>query len=92
MNVPHNLMVIKYTEQYARTYSIAKVAMFNSSIISEEEVNDLLVRGLLDIQYNSKIVVMTEEQYKNLFDAVTRQPDNVKEFYKDLIMEQKEQM
>lgn len=79
-NIPENLMILEYSHD-----GIPSVAMYNSTVISTDEVTRLIKTGMLDFQYTSKVVVMTKTQYKNLFDHVDT-------FYTDLALEQKETM
>ena len=79
-NIPENLMILEYSCD-----GIPLVAMYNSTVISTDEVTRLIKTGMLDFQYTSKVVVMTKTQYKNLFDYVDT-------FYTDLALEQKETM
>lgn len=79
-NIPENLMILEYSYD-----GIPSVAMYNSTVISTDEVTRLIKTGMLDFQYTSKVVVMTKTQYKNLFDHVDT-------FYTDLALEQKETM
>ena len=68
MSMPCNLKKIEYTVLHGGTYEEKRVAMFNSTIISPEEVTKYIKDELVDFKYNSKIVTMTYEQYENLKD------------------------
>lgn len=87
-NIPEHLMVIEY-----ETALQQKIAMFNSTVISKEDVEYFIKHGLLDDEYNPNVVVMTKRQYRNLFDsnndAVTIGSENTDHtFYTDLRLEQ----
>lgn len=85
-----NLKIIEYTQNIGNKYELDMVAMFNSSVVSEKYVRSQIDKGLLDLSYHNKIVVMSKTQYMNLFDINT--VDSEKELYYDLNNEQKEQM
>ena len=68
MSLPSNLKRIEYTVVHGRTYKEHRVAMFNSTVISPEEVNKYIKDELIDFKYHPKIVTMTHEQYQNLKD------------------------
>ena len=69
MSYPKNLKRIEFTEVRRDIYEIEKVSMFNSSVISAEEVDKYIKSGLVTIGYNPNVVIMTKEQYENLKDV-----------------------
>jgi hypothetical protein len=79
-NIPENLMIVEYND-----YGRPMVAMYNSTVISNDEVTHLVETSMLGFEYSAKVVVMTKAQYKNLFDHIDT-------FYADLALEQKETM
>jgi hypothetical protein len=70
MSIPCNLKRIEYTVVHGGTYEEQRVAMFNSTVISPEEVTKYIKDDLIDFQYHPKIVTMTYEQYENLKDNI----------------------
>ena len=84
---PEFLSVIEFEELLATGDTpISKVAMFNETVVSESEVRSWIKQGLLDFDYKSTVVVMTKQQYENLFDHVS--VDDNQDFYDDLRIEQ----
>ena len=93
--MPKYLQVIEYTRVFLNGYELEKVAMFNSTVVSEVEVRSWIEQGLLDIEVKPQVVTMTKKQYENLFDHVSTEEvieDTVenaeKTFYSDLVLEQ----
>lgn len=86
-----HLKIMEYTVQYTEFIKQEKVALFNSTVISESETKTLAEQGLLESDYNPKIVTMTKEQYDNLQDQVVLKT-SLNDFYDDLKMEQQETM
>ena len=87
---PRNLMIVEYTESYVPLkHCTDKVVMFNSTIISESEVRFLIEQGRLEDSHDPRVVVMTRQQYKNLYDLDKKAAAD-KVFYEDLIREQEE--
>jgi hypothetical protein len=83
--IPEHLSIIEYIGDYG----IPMVAMFNTTVISDEEVTKLIETEMLGFEYNPKVVNMTKKQYKNLFDQLSPEMEL---FYSDLMLEQGEQM
>ena len=54
-----NIYIIEYETNYGEY-----VAMFNKTVITEEEVKNLILNGLVDC--TDKVVVMTKKVYINL--------------------------
>jgi hypothetical protein len=88
---PEHLEVIEYTETFVNGYKLDKVAMFNSTVVSQVEVQSWIEQGLLDIDSKPTVVVMTKKQYENLFDHYVSTADGDC-LYADLALEQKETM
>lgn len=61
--------------------------MFNETVVSEVEVRSWIKQGLLDFEDKPTVVVMTKQQYENLFDHVSVDT-GTEEFYEDLRVEQ----
>lgn len=90
---PEFLEIIEYTETFINGYKLEKVAMFNSTVVSANEVQSWIEQGILDIEAKSTVIVMTKKQYENLFDHVTfnnleKAAENTDSFYEDLRIEQ----
>jgi hypothetical protein len=87
---PEFLEVIEYTETFANGHTLDKVAMYNTTVVSTVEVNSWINQGLIDIETKPTVVVMTKQQYQNLFDHVSY--DDLEKasdtFYEDLRIEQ----
>ena len=83
------MMMIEFTQLLANT-DIPMVALYNETRISEEEVRNKIVDGTA--QHSDFIVIMFKSQYENLKDLIELDTQKEKEFYKDLILEQQEQM
>ena len=81
-----HLKVIEFKQIFG-TFDVNMVAMFNSSRIREDAVNNLIVRG--EAEHNDYIVVMFKSQYERLFDLGY---SPIEELQQDLMLEQKEQM
>lgn len=87
---PEFLEVIEYTETFANGHTLDKVAMYNTTVVSAVEVNSWIKQGLLDIETKPTVVVMTKQQYQNLFDHINYEDlDKApNDFYEDLRIEQ----
>lgn len=57
-----NVLAIHYTVQCGRTQN-NKVALFNKSVISEEDALDVIQRD----EYSDDVLMMTQAQYLNVF-------------------------
>ena len=90
MSLPSNLKRIEYTVLHGGMYEEHRVAMFNSTVISPEEVTEFINKELIDFEYNPKIVTMTKEQYENLKDVTKPTTKEIvdNEFINDLLLEQ----
>lgn len=84
MNKATHLMMIEF-EETCSIVNIPKVALFNSTRISEEEVKKLIMTGRAE--HDSRICITDKETYEMLCDKTDEE-----EFYEDLKLEQKEQM
>lgn len=87
-----NLYVIAF-EEFIGNYTVRKVALFNTTRISEEEVNAAILNHTADT--DMRITIIYDKQYDNLLDKVEvseQLPYNNDEFLDDLHMEQREQM
>lgn len=84
MNKTNYLMMIEFEERFCNV-NTHKVALFNSTRISEEEVNKLIVTGRAE--HDFRICIIDKETYEMLYDKTDEE-----EFYDDLKLEQKEQM
>lgn len=92
MAIPEHLMAIEYTVFLDfLSYQEDRVALFNSTVISEAEVRKRIEQDFL-LETDPKIVVITKKQYNNLFDKIDTKEEADKLFYADLAMEQKETM
>ena len=92
MAIPEHLMAIEYTVSFELlSYRKDMVALFNATVISESEVRERIDRDFI-AEDDPRIVVLTKEQYSNLFDKVETEEEANKRFYADLAMEQKETM
>ena len=80
-------MVIEFEKEYTPFTKVEMVAMFNSTRIDADTVSEYIAKGMAE--HNEFIVVMFKSQYERLFDL---EDTPNKEFYEDLMMEQKEQM
>lgn len=87
---PEFLEVIEYTETFTNGHTLDKVAMYNATVVNAVEVNSWINQGLIDIETRPTVVVMTKQQYQNLFDHVNY--DDLEKafdtFYEDLCAEQ----
>lgn len=91
MAIPEHLMIIEYTiSNNILAIEEDMVALFNSTVISEEEVRNFIGRDC--IEADSRVSILTREQYDNLFDKVVLSAEDDRAFYADLAMEQKETM
>lgn len=79
--------MIEYTVSFAKDVELQKVVMFNETVVSEVEVHSWIKQGLLDFEDKPTVVVMTKQQYENLFDHVSVDT-STEEFYDDLRVEQ----
>lgn len=84
---PEFLSVIEYTVSFAKDVELQKVVMFNETVVSEVEVRSWIKQGLLGFEDKPTVVVMTKQQYENLFDHVSVDT-GTDEFYDDLRIEQ----
>jgi hypothetical protein len=84
---PEFLSVIEYTVSFAKGVELQKVVMFNETVVSEVEVRSWIKQGLLGFEDKPTVVVMTKQQYENLFDHVSVD-NSSEEFYDDLRVEQ----
>jgi hypothetical protein len=92
MSIPEHLMAIEYTVSFEfLSYRKDMVALFNATVISESEVRERIDRDFI-AEDDPRIVVLTKEQYSNLFDKAETAEEANKRFYADLAMEQKETM
>lgn len=92
MAIPEHLMAIEYTVFLDfLSYQEDRVALFNSTVISEAEVRKRIERDFI-AEDDPRIVILTKEQYSNLFDKAETEEEANKRFYADLAMEQKETM
>ncbi len=92
MAIPEHLMAIEYTVSFELlSYRKDMVALFNATVISESEVRERIDRDFI-AEDDPRIVVLTKEQYSNLFDKAETEEEANKRFYADLAMEQKETM
>lgn len=87
---PEFLEVIEYVETFSNGYELEKVAMYNSTVVNAAEVNSWIKQGLIDIETKPTVVVMTKQQYQNLFDHINYEDlDKApNDFYEDLRIEQ----
>lgn len=93
---PEFLEIIEYTETFVNGYKLEKVAMFNSTVVSANEVQSWIEQGILDIDTKPTVVVMTKKQYENLFDHVTfdnleKAVENTDGFMKIYVLNNKEE-
>ena len=89
---PEFLSVIEYTVTFAKGVELSKVVMFNETVISETEVRSWIKQGLLGFEDKPTVVVMTKQQYENLFDHFETATAEENTLYTDLALEQKETM
>lgn len=87
---PEYLMKIEWTHEFINGYKLDKVALYNETVVSETEVRSWIEQGILDFEDKPTVVVMTKQQYENLFDHVSVVEDTIinDEFYDDLRVEQ----
>ena len=88
---PESLSVVEYAVTSANGIEFQKVAMFNETVVSETEVRNWIKQGLLGFEYKPTVVIMSKQQYENLFDHVSVETENSisEEFYDELRMEQR---
>ena len=67
MSIPEHLSIVEFEETIFESHSITKIAMFNSSVTSDVEVEEYIT-SYMGIPYDPKIIIMTKEQYLNLLD------------------------
>ena len=80
-----HMMMIEFTRLLANI-DIPMVALYNETRISEEEVRNKIVDGTAE--HSDFIVVMFKSQYENLKDLVKPNPQEEKDLYEDLVLEQ----
>lgn len=61
-----HLMMKEFSVLLGGTYEVVKVALFNTTRISEKQVNKLIRNGL--IEFNDDILVITKDKYDRLCD------------------------
>ena len=84
--IPEHLMIIEWSEPLDSVRSIDKVAMFNTTVVDETTVRGWVESGLLDVVLKPSVVVMTKQQYNNLYDKSSCESEAA--FYDDLRLEQ----
>ena len=89
---PEFLSIIEYTVTFAKGVELSKVVMFNETVVSETEVRSWIKQGLLGFEDKPTVVVMTKQQYENLFDHFETATAEENTLYTDLALEQKETM
>ena len=88
MAMPKHLIAMEFAISFnGLNYQENRIVLFNSTVISETEVTNLIKQGLID--NDPRVIVMTKQQYKNLYDLDKKAAAD-KVFYADLAMEQKE--
>jgi hypothetical protein len=85
---PCHLMKIEFTQTFSDSVEIPMVALFNETVVSENEVRSWLEQGLFDVDSKPTVVVITQKQYENLFDHYTSTSEDTGRFYDDLRLEQ----
>jgi hypothetical protein len=81
-------MKIEFTQTFSDSVELSMVALFNETVVSENEVRSWLEQGLFDVDTKPTVVVITKEQYENLFDRYTSNSEEADHFYDDLRIEQ----
>lgn len=61
-----NLMMKEFSTIIGNRYEVVKVALFNTTRISEKQVNKLIRNGLTE--FNDDILVITKDKYDRLCD------------------------
>lgn len=84
--IPEHLMIIEWSESLGGGRELEKVAMFNETVVSEATVREWIEKGLLDVVLKPSIVIMTKQQYRNLFDREA--PSDDAAFSEELRLEQ----
>lgn len=84
-----HMMIIEFT-QLISGIDIPMVALYNETRISEEEVRNKIIDGTAE--RSDFIVVMFRSQYDNLKDLTETNPQKEKDFYKELCIEQQEEI
>lgn len=85
---PCHLMKIEFTQAFSDSVEIPMIALFNETVVSENEVRSWLEQGLFDVDSRPTVVVITQKQYENLFDHYTSTSEDTGRFYDDLRLEQ----
>lgn len=62
-----DIMAIEFAQMIAG-YEMPKVALFNKTVISEEEVVELILKEL--VEYSNRVAVISKIQYENLCKGV----------------------
>lgn len=89
---PCHLMKIEFTQVFSDSYELPMVALFNETVVSENEVRSWIDQGLFNVDSKPTVVVITKKQYENLFDHYTSISEDTNRFYDDLNLEQRETM
>ena len=90
--LPKHLMIIEFTMRMPRGYELNKVALFNDTVVSEAEVRKWIAEGVFEVENKATVVIMSRQQYLNLYDRIDDEDQKERVFYEDLAMEQKETM
>ena len=61
-----HLMMKEFSVLLGGAYEVVKVALFNTTRISEKQVNKLIRNGLAE--FNDNILVITKDKYERLCD------------------------
>lgn len=61
-----HLMMKEFSVLLGGTHEVVKVALFNTTQISEKHVNKLIKNGLTE--FNDNILVITKDKYERLCD------------------------
>ena len=85
---PCHLMKIEFTQTFSDGVELPMVALFNETVVSENEVRSCIEQGLFDVDNKPTVVVITKKQYENLFDHYTSDSEETDHFYNDLRIEQ----
>ena len=80
-----HIMMIEFTRLIANI-DIPMMALYNETRISEKEVRKKIVDGTAE--HSDFIVMMFKSQYENLKDLVKPNPQEEKDLYEDLVLEQ----
>ena len=68
------------------------MALFNDTVVSEAEVRKWIAEGVFEVENKATVVIMSRQQYLNLYDRIDDEDQKERVFYEDLAMEQKETM